>query len=29
MGCFELGTEDLMVLIEDLILLIIILRTLS
>ena len=29
MGCFEVGTEDLMVLIKDLILLIIILRTLS
>ena len=29
MGCFELATEDLIVLIEDLILLIIILKTLS
>ena len=29
MGCFEVRTEDLLVLIEDLILLIVILRTLS
>ena len=29
MGCFEVGTEDLMFLIEDLILLIMIFKTLS
>ena len=29
MGCFEVGTEDLMFLIEDLILLMMILKTLS